>query len=586
MSSDSSSLSSAPPTDDERLAPIFAKAKSGAKPARPSTDSATGSPVQKKRPDSPPHEEVLADNPAIAFIVMFRSRFSEAFPPKLQHFGPQDIERGVADTIPGPQVENLLCALLGVVLNRKKPVERGHHGRALEEAVQTQKAQWPKAWNGINPLSGSRNFNTMTPEERLILLKTLIVWSLNTSDAISASIKESYKQSRHDDDLNQPLSVQPWGRDGEKRRYWLIEGQDDTSFRLYRESNPALKHNTWRSIAGNIDEVRAIADKLGEETSQASRRLSQRIMGAIPRFEATEEKRKRREYRQIRQAQFTRPEPGFSLYEGRTRGKRLKYTYSDEEDSDATSTRRSTRHSGVSTPAGPTVTASGRQVRPRVGGAYGESTLSGQAIGGVSNEFGELEDSETSGAPRSGVNRATRSGGRVAVDGLVKKRKHIDGYNSLDEMGDEEDAASTGGEWDGDNDDDDEVDQRLDESDEDEDMSEDDTEEDATPQSLMVTLRYKSPADAKLAVSRLPQTSMPVSNGISHHQAEPEDAQLLKPDPFRASDGVPLASSKGGLTSLAPTISYHGSSATAPSHNAPVSNSQSLPLFTQPSPGW
>ncbi|TKA82415.1 hypothetical protein B0A49_00014 [Cryomyces minteri] len=485
MSSDSSSLSSALPTDDERLAPIFAKAKTGAKSARPSTDSATGSPAQKKRPASPPHEEVLADNPAIA----------------------------------------------------------------------------------------------------LILLKTLVIWSLNTSDAISATIKESYKQSRHDDDLNQPLSVQPWGRDGEKRRYWLIEGQDDTSFRLYRESNPALKHNTWRSIAGNIDEVRAIADKLGEETSQASRRLSQRIMGAIPRFEATEEKRKRREYRQIRKAQFTRPEPGFSLYEGRTRGKRLKYTYSDEEDSNATSTRRSTRHSGVSTPAGPTVTASGRQIRSRVGGAYGESTLSGQATGGTSHEFGELEDSETSGAPRNGVNRATHSGGRRAVDGLIKKRKHIDGYNSLDEMGDEEDATSTGGEWDGDNDDDDEVDQKLDESDEEEDMSEDDNEEDATPQSLMVTLRYRSPADVKLAVSRLAQTSLPVSNGISHHQVEPEDAQMLRPDPLRASDGVPPASPKGGLTSLAPTILHHGPSVTAPSHNAAVSNSQPLPLFTQPSPG-
>jgi len=54
---------------------------------------------------------------------MFRSRFSAAFSPKLPHFGPQDIERGVEDPVPSPQVENLLCALLGLVLNRKKPVE-------------------------------------------------------------------------------------------------------------------------------------------------------------------------------------------------------------------------------------------------------------------------------------------------------------------------------------------------------------------------------------------------------------------------------------------------------------------------------
>ena len=102
-------------------------------------------------------------------------------------------------------------------------------------------------------------------------------------------MKESYKQSRHDDDLNQPLSVQSWGRDGDKRRFWLIEGQDDTHFRLYRESNPALKNNTWRSIAGTIDEVKEVAQRLDEENTQASRRLRDRINAAIPRFEASEE---------------------------------------------------------------------------------------------------------------------------------------------------------------------------------------------------------------------------------------------------------------------------------------------------------
>lgn len=57
------------------------------------------------------------------FIIMFRARFSDAFPPKLANFGPQDIERGVVEGLPSPQVESLLCALLGLVLNRKKPVE-------------------------------------------------------------------------------------------------------------------------------------------------------------------------------------------------------------------------------------------------------------------------------------------------------------------------------------------------------------------------------------------------------------------------------------------------------------------------------
>lgn len=117
----------------------------------------------------------------------------------------------------------------------------------------------------------------------------MILWSLSSSEAVQVKIKESYKQSRHDDDLNQPLSVQPWGRDGLKRRYWLIEGLDDTHFRLYRESNPALKTVTWWSVAGSIPELQTIADKLGEEKSTNSKKLCERIRNSIPRFESSEE---------------------------------------------------------------------------------------------------------------------------------------------------------------------------------------------------------------------------------------------------------------------------------------------------------
>ena len=105
-----------------------------------------------------------------------------------------------------------------------------------------------------------------------------------------------------------------------------------------------------------------------EDGTQAARTLSARMLNAIPRFEATEEvcngllaivtivadtpskKRRRREYRQMRRAQFTRPEPGFSLYEGRTRGKRMRYTFDDDDAfSDDTSTRRSGRRCGSRT---------------------------------------------------------------------------------------------------------------------------------------------------------------------------------------------------------------------------------------------
>lgn len=54
---------------------------------------------------------------------MFRSRFHDVFPKSLPHYGPQDIERGVGEAVPDEHVEKLLCALLGLVLNRKKELE-------------------------------------------------------------------------------------------------------------------------------------------------------------------------------------------------------------------------------------------------------------------------------------------------------------------------------------------------------------------------------------------------------------------------------------------------------------------------------
>jgi hypothetical protein len=54
---------------------------------------------------------------------MFRSRFTEAFPKSLANLGPQELERDIVDTVPGEQVEHFLCALLGLLLNRKQDVK-------------------------------------------------------------------------------------------------------------------------------------------------------------------------------------------------------------------------------------------------------------------------------------------------------------------------------------------------------------------------------------------------------------------------------------------------------------------------------
>ncbi|KAG6014562.1 hypothetical protein E4U43_006403 [Claviceps pusilla] len=445
------------------------------------------SPPPRKRSPSPPHEYVLADNPDIAFIVMFRSRFSDAFPKSLPHFGPQELERDIVETIPGDRVEQFLCAVLGLLLNRKQDVKPGHYGRALEDAIASHKNQWPPSWEEKNPLSGGAGFNSMTPSERLALLRTLILWSMASSDTVKALINQSYKQNRQEDDLNQPRSVQSWGSDGDKRRYFLIEGQDDTNFRIYRESNPAGTNRTWWSVAGSIDELRALCEKLEQKDGgPKAKKLAQKMLQVIPRFMAGEEKRKRREYRQMRKEQFKRPEPGFSMYEGRTRGKRIKYTFSDDEDgfySDSIGYRRSVRNTGANTPAesGPATTSSGRQIRapPRLNMVASESAPANAQEEQVEVEHGHSIEV----AGRSRRSAAQQKTSDQHVDGSRQRGQGESAVESEDEFGDDEEDKD--------------VHVPTEESeDEDESFNDETVAEDSVveqPQSLVVKLSVTSP---------------------------------------------------------------------------------------------
>ncbi|KAH8175870.1 hypothetical protein LIA77_04288 [Sarocladium implicatum] len=447
------------------------------------------SPPPRKRSPSPPHEYVLADNPDIAFIVMFRNRFSDAFPKSLAHFGPQELERDVVQALPGDRVEHFLCALLGLLLNRKQDVKPGHYGRALEDAIASHKTQWAKEWEDKSPLSGGASFNSMNPTQRLLLLRMLILWSMAASDAVKALINQSYKQNRHDDDLNQPRSVQPWGTDGDKRRYFLIEGQDDTNFRVYRESNPAGTSRTWWSVAGSIEEIKALAEKLDtKDGGPKARKLSHKMLQAIPRFEAGDEKRKRRDYRQMQKERFKRPEPGFSMYEGRTRGKRIKYTYSDDEDmifSDSTQ-RRSARNTGTSTPAenGPVTTLSGRHIR-----APTRLNVDESAPGSVLGEGSELEGDTSvgpTGRPRRAAAPALGSEGWAESKRASRRNTSVDSDDdgTEAEFGDDEEDADAHMPEESEEEDEDEFD-------EDEAMVDDDIQD--HPQSLLVKLSVTPP---------------------------------------------------------------------------------------------
>lgn len=121
----------------------------------------------------------------------------------------------------------------------------------------------------------------------------------------------------------------------------------------------------------------------------------------------------------------------------------------------------------------------------------------------------------------------------------VQSRNHIEGYNALDEMEDESDASSSGGDWDAA--DDDEVDEQIvdDEDEEDADMSDDEEsvadEEDnvkpknksrGRPSSLVVSLRYQK----KEIPSPVAKKHLSTSKEFTHQQQTATSIFNSKPD--------------------------------------------------------
>ncbi|KAB8416337.1 hypothetical protein FH972_024857 [Carpinus fangiana] len=532
MSDSDSPLSSPPLTDDEEKPPKMLQVVNGklsflptrkapTKPAKPMmrVRAPSSSPeVESDKPGnepSPPHEYVLADNPDIAFITMFRNRFADSFPKSVSNIGPQDIERGVVDSRPSEQMENLLCALLGLALNRVKPVEYGLPNGAPASICPS----------GVAPRTDTH------PPLDLVLLRTLTHWALAGSEVINATIKEAYKQSRKNDDINQPLSVQPWGLDGRKRRYWLIEGHNDTPFRIYLESSRKRKKNTWWSVSGTIDEALELAQQLEHgDRAQSAQRLASGIRSAVPRLEETERKRQRKQYRLDRRAAFSRPEPGMSMYEGRTRGNRVRYNYDDDDmyGSEDTNNRRSARQSGTPAEDGPTYTASGRQVRSRFGRTYGNDggpTDSSKATSPV-RDFDSDDDDEPVTAGHGG-----RRSGRGAGPSTSESRARTGGLRgslNSDEDEDMDDELSENA-WEGD-DNDIMGKQDADDDEADDDMSDlgsvitvansNNDDEDSKNSSMVVTLKYGSKEKSSPLIAPVQPTKVDVIEGAAKEKAE------------------------------------------------------------------
>lgn len=54
---------------------------------------------------------------------MFRKRFDSVMPRSLAHFGPVELEQDIRQDPPAERVEQFLCVVLGLLLNRKQDIK-------------------------------------------------------------------------------------------------------------------------------------------------------------------------------------------------------------------------------------------------------------------------------------------------------------------------------------------------------------------------------------------------------------------------------------------------------------------------------
>jgi hypothetical protein len=204
-------------------------------------------------------------------------------------------------------------------------------------------------------------------------------------------------------------------------------------------------------------------------------------------------------------------------------------------------------------PSGPTVTASGRQVRSRATGLYGETLHSGQVSDRASPATGDYVRSDVSEEPQEphAHGRSTRAANKGATNGRPSTRTIV--------SDDEEDATS----WDGGDEDEDEPDQ-MELDNEEDDQGAESSGEDEEPPTLMVTLRYGKGSSQSSSGPAASSAGMASTNGAPqrpdqqipapmepHLQPAPPShpvAAFTSAQPPLASNGVPL------LPQQAPTV--------------------------------
>ena len=240
------------------------------------------------------------------------------------------------------------------------------------------------------------------------------------------------------------------------------------------------------------------------------------------------------------------------MYEGRTRGKRAKYTFSDDENefySDSTN-RRSTRNTRAHTPAEAFTTQSGRQVRP-------PRDVMTAGDGSGASAHGEEEDAELGPGGRPRRSAAAHHGLNGWSGGGGGRSTRSRGGHTTDDMDEDEDEDEEGTEFDGDDEKDEDAqvpeeteEEGEDDYDEDEAMVEDDLE-DHLPRTRIVKLRVSPTALNKILAMTPPRSVQDEDEGDDHQRRSRDQVEDM-PDAPPLLDSITASSTIIATTASRP----------------------------------
>ncbi|CAG8584691.1 4351_t:CDS:2 [Ambispora gerdemannii] len=263
-----------------------------------------------------------------AYIVAFCDKFKSAL--RNLEFWPEEFEQTLYSSSTDELLEEIHCAFLTNVLNRKKAVERNTWRKFLTDTIEQHLKKRSDFCLDYNPMRRVNNYNyyELGVEDRVLILYSLVNWQLKESKSIRDLIDLHYK-NRHKTEAMNPLRLEMIGQDRKNANYYFL----GNSPRIYRERYPKpgipITHENveWIAVTTTLEEIISLVDdpnRLKPKSFTKDRALHAKLKeDIIPRVEELvqlKEKKEERRRKQERIAQrFAILHANATVYETRTR---------------------------------------------------------------------------------------------------------------------------------------------------------------------------------------------------------------------------------------------------------------------------